>query len=440
MAITLPREERFKNQAPQRVDHNHLRTLKESGHRNSHVALQIQFLAHALLTNPDYYEVLRRWPRVQIQQIRGMAFESYYPLPDDIRDLRESLRGKSSPVIDNLRVRTSNVHNEVRGFARKMELLIEQEESYWESTRWNLEQLSMHQDVEAVDMLVKSLYGRLSFFGSARLDKGSPEYEGTRWLSQTLVEELANDDGTTEEVVTGGGPGIMEAGNQGALEGSWNFVQKLKGQVESGERDKEEVEFAIQLHRERLQSIGVRIELPFETGWNSHLQLNLSLPKFPARKEALINVVTGTFGPNREMPDYQNRHPAFFIMKGGIGTKDEGWEAICLMQCGKLPPRPIFIVGESERRVFEMTMKEMEMEGTISPGDATLRIGGKEHLIYCDNEVDAARKYVDWYGIQPPPSFERKLAERVPSIRNDENGNGSNHNSGGSENTLRRTA
>jgi predicted Rossmann-fold nucleotide-binding protein len=325
-------------------------------------------------------------------------------MPEDLDVLEKSLRGKKGKV-----------HSAVREFRDEISMLIAMEEEYWNSTRWKNDARLQHQNVDAVAKMIDTFYGRVSFFGSARLHEGSQEYEGARWLSKLIVEELGNPDGTTEEVITGGGPGIMEAGNRGALEGSWNYVQNLIKTGENG-RDAKEVETAISTHRSRMQSIGVRIELPFETGWNPHLQLNLTLPKFPARKEALIMTASGELGPGQEKPDYGNRHPAFFIFKGGIGTKDEGWEVICQMQCGKLPPVPVFIVGDAERRAFEDSMHIMQNEGTISRQDLLLNIGGKNHIIYCKDEREAAKKYVDWHNLTPPPSFDQKVRRHRPLI------------------------
>jgi predicted Rossmann-fold nucleotide-binding protein len=407
MTVTLPRHERFLNPAPQRAEQRHLQTLKECGQRNASLALDIQLNTHQLLANPDYYRVLRRWPRINVQRIRGMAFESYYPLESDLEALERSLKGKKGPV-----------HEAVWNYTEEMRMLIQGEEEYWQSTRWTGEARTMHQNTEAVDKITNKLSGRLAFFGSARLEEGSPEYEAARWLSGALVEHLGKEDGTSEEVVTGGGPGIMEAGNRGALEGSWAHLKHL----ESLEKDPKEIHNVMLTHRSRLQSIGVRIELPFETGWNKHLQANLTLPNFPARKEALITLVSGRYGPNRELPDYEGRHPAFFVMKGGIGTKDELWEVICLIQCGKIPPLPVIVIGDPERRSIEVSMNIMEKHGTISPQDVELKAGDHTCLLYCKNEHEAALKYLEWYKINPPEELLEEIKKRTPAIHSKEQG------------------
>lgn len=412
MITTLPREERFLNPAPQRVDNQSLELLRDLDCRNSVAALEIQFLIHRLMAHPDYYRDLRRWPRIQIQRLRGMAFDGFHPLPDDLDHLEHSLKQK-----------TGTIHREVRNLRGAIEALIEDEQNYWSQTRGKNGLREAQQDIEAVHRITERLSGRLAFFGSARLDEGTPEYDAARWLSRVLVEHLGNDDGTSEEVVAGGGPGIMAGGARGGLEGAWAHLQRLQQTAERGGPKKELYEKAVQAHRNRIQSLGIRIELPFETGWNPHLQMNLSIPKFPARKEALIFLASGEFGPNRELPNHHGRHPAFFNFPGGIGTRDEIWEVVCHQQCGKMPPTPIFVLGEDERSMLEHAMSIMEENGTISQNDPTLRIKGKNHILYCENEVVAARKYLEFYDIEPTDGMEEALRARTPTIRN-ENGHG----------------
>lgn len=413
MPITLPREERFKNPAPQRVDEQHLRRLREENCRNAVASLQIQFLAHELMARPDYYRDLRRWPRQNIQRIRGMAFDGYHPLPEDLVKLEESLKGKDGPI-----------HKAVRDFRAKVADIVEHETLYWGTTRWGGDALRRHQDTEAMRIVTERLAGRIAFFGSARLEEGSSEYEAARWLSRILVEHLAHDDGTSEEVVTGGGPGIMAAGNRGALEGSWNHLAKLQQGIEDLHKDQRQAEKAILTHRNRMQSIGIRIELPFETGWNTHLQLNLSTALFPYRKQALLHLASGEYGQENTPPDVGSRHPGFFVFKGGIGTRDEVWEVICLQQCGKMPPTPIFIVGDAECRMVERSMEEMEEGGTIGPYDRTLSGTGNQLLFFCKDEREAARKYLEWHNIDPPIELLREIKKREPSIRNGDGKNG----------------
>lgn len=406
MSVTLPREERFIHPAPQRVDAQSLELLRTCDCRNAVASLEIQNLTHQLIAHPDYYRDLRRWPRTRIQRVRGMAFDGFHPMPDDLDDLERSLKGKNGPI-----------HREVRLLRAKIEQLVGEENDYWHGTRWQGERRQIHQDTEAVCRITERLSGRLAFFGSARLDEGTPEYDAARWLGQVLVQHLGKDDGTSPSVVTGGGPGIMAGGNRGALEGSWAHLQRLHQAAERRGPHQEFYERAVQTHRSRMQSIGIRIELPFETGWNPHLQLNLSVPKFPARKEALLSLASGRYGINRELPKYADWGPAFFVFPGGIGTRDEVWEVVCYQQCGTMPPTPLFVIGEDERKILEQSMEIMEEKGTIGPHDPRLRANGKNHILYCSNEADAARKYLDFYNIDPSPTIAEEIRNRQPTMR-----------------------
>jgi uncharacterized protein (TIGR00730 family) len=132
----------------------------------------------------------------------------------------------------------------------------------------------------------------VSIFGSARSQPDSWEYQSARDLARRLSAE-----GIT--VVTGGGPGVMEAGNQGATE-------------EVG------------------TSVGLNIELPHEQLANPYLDIDLDFRYFFTRKFLLIRYAIG-----------------FAIFPGGFGTVDELFELLTLVQTGKLKQRPIVLVGKS---------------------------------------------------------------------------------------------
>ncbi len=130
----------------------------------------------------------------------------------------------------------------------------------------------------------------VSIFGSARSQPDSWEYQETVKLAKRLA-----DEGIT--VVTGGGPGVMEAGNRGA-------------QMAVG------------------KSVGLNIELPHEQLANPYLDIGLDFRYFFTRKFLLIRYAIG-----------------FAIFPGGFGTVDELFELLTLMQTGKLQRRPIVLVG-----------------------------------------------------------------------------------------------
>lgn len=130
----------------------------------------------------------------------------------------------------------------------------------------------------------------ISIFGSARVREGSPNYETAREIARGAVE-------MGYAVITGGGPGIMEAGNLGAKEA---------GGV----------------------SVGLGIELPHEQGMNEHVDLGVDFRYFFARKTMFVKYSSG-----------------FVVMPGGFGTLDELFEALCLMQTHKIDMFPVILVG-----------------------------------------------------------------------------------------------
>ena len=130
----------------------------------------------------------------------------------------------------------------------------------------------------------------VSVFGSARTPVGSPEYEAAVRIGRTLAEA-----GFT--VITGGGPGAMEAANKGALEG---------GGV----------------------SVGLGIELPFEQGLNSYVDIGVNFRYFFVRKTMFVKYARG-----------------FVVLPGGFGTLDELFEALTLVQTKKVTRFPIVLFG-----------------------------------------------------------------------------------------------
>ena len=129
-------------------------------------------------------------------------------------------------------------------------------------------------------------------FGSARLHADTQVYADAREIARRLAE-------AGNAIITGGGPGIMEAGNLGAVDG---------GGV----------------------SIGLGIELPFETGLNDHVELGVNFRYFFVRKTMFLK--------------YSR---AFVVMPGGYGTLDELFEALTMVQTGKVTSFPIVLFGRS---------------------------------------------------------------------------------------------
>jgi hypothetical protein len=131
----------------------------------------------------------------------------------------------------------------------------------------------------------------VSIFGSARTKPADPHYAAAVETARLLAEAGI-------PVITGGGPGIMEAANRGALEGGG-------------------------------LSIGCNIELPFEQGSNSYLTRSLNFKFFFVRKTMFVKYAT-----------------AFVVFPGGYGTLDELFEALTLIQTGKVKHFPVILMGK----------------------------------------------------------------------------------------------
>jgi predicted Rossmann-fold nucleotide-binding protein len=287
--------------------------------------------------------------------------------------------------------------------------LIEEQAAHWKATGYDGELLQQHQDTDAVAELADTIGGRILVSGSARLKEGTPDYDAARWIIATLVEGLPHPDGTTEQVITGAGPGIMEAGNRGAMEGAWKHLHSLLQEGQDGTRDRGEVWNQIANFRLQMQSVGARIILPFEAGWNDHLQLNLTIKSFGPRKLALVSVAGGrSMRQPREKNTngWHGRSPAMFSFTGGFGTADEDWELLTLAQCGKMQnPVPLFIVGHRKIEAMERTLDDMEHDGTIVPDDRKL-------VIFCENEIVAVERYLEHHGLSVTPRIAVAIDER----------------------------
>ncbi|NBE52473.1 LOG family protein [Streptomyces boluensis] len=130
----------------------------------------------------------------------------------------------------------------------------------------------------------------ISVFGSARTPVGSPEYDAGVRIGQALVE-------AGFAVITGGGPGAMEAANKGARAASGI-------------------------------SVGLGIELPFEQGLNPHVDIGVNFRYFFVRKTMFVKYAQG-----------------FVVLPGGLGTLDELFEALTLVQTRKVTRFPIVLFG-----------------------------------------------------------------------------------------------
>ena len=158
----------------------------------------------------------------------------------------------------------------------------------------------------------------ISVFGSARVLPTDPVYQSCRETARLLGEAGFS-------VITGGGPGIMEAANRGAQE--------------AGAR-----------------SIGCNIELPFEQGMNPFVEMGIEFRYFFVRKTMFVKYARG-----------------FVIFPGGFGTMDELFESLTLIQTGKVRNFPVVVFGtEYWSGLMEWLNTVMGAQGKISPEDMEL--------------------------------------------------------------------
>src|SRR6187397_2132731 len=178
----------------------------------------------------------------------------------------------------------------------------------------------------------------VTVFGSARILPDDPHYELARKMGAAIARL-----GFT--VMTGGGPGIMEAANRGAKD--------VGG-----------------------RSVGCGIELPNEQELNAYLDRAVILHYFFVRKALLVKY------------SY-----AFVVMPGGAGTLDEFFEALTLIQTGKIRNFPIVIMGKEYWRELPDFINKMADAGMISRNDL--------ELIYATDSVDEAINHIRTKAIEP---------------------------------------
>ncbi|EKD41705.1 MAG: hypothetical protein ACD_73C00569G0002 [uncultured bacterium] len=164
------------------------------------------------------------------------------------------------------------------------------DEEFVAKSTWRVFRI-MSEFVDAFDEL-KNIEPAVSIWGSARTKADSPHYKMTEKVGRAV-----SDAGFS--VITGGGPGLMEAANKGAQAG-------------------------------KSLSIGLNIEIPMEQVANSYLDLSLDFKYFFVRKVMFVKYAS-----------------AFIITPGGFGTLDEAFEALTLVQTNKTERMPVILMGKS---------------------------------------------------------------------------------------------
>ncbi len=172
----------------------------------------------------------------------------------------------------------------------------------------------------------------VAMFGSARVAEGSGPYQSARALGRRFAE-------VGWAVVTGGGGGAMEGANRGAQEGGG-------------------------------LSVGFNIELPHEQAPNPYLDISYTFEHFYARKVCFVRPSEG-----------------FVILPGGFGTLDELFEALVLIQTGKIKNFPVVLFGEDYwRPMTDWIERRLLTDGMISRNDL--------ELLHLTDDVELAVAYV----------------------------------------------
>ncbi|HEU4723228.1 MAG TPA: TIGR00730 family Rossman fold protein [Gemmatimonadaceae bacterium] len=191
----------------------------------------------------------------------------------------------------------------------------------------------MGEFIEGFDELARIEKG-VSVFGSARTPPDDPQYTAALETSRLLAEAGFS-------IITGAGPGIMEAANKGARLGGG-------------------------------RSIGCNIELPFEQGANPYVDTLVNFRYFFVRKTMFIKYSS-----------------AFIIFPGGFGTFDELFEALTLIQTGKIYQFPVILFGRHYwAGLIRWLQSRVLVERKISPGDMDL-------MLLTDDPAEAAHAVVE---------------------------------------------
>ena len=208
----------------------------------------------------------------------------------------------------------------------------------------------MSEFVEAAQRLAE-IRPAVSIFGSARTPPESPYYQ----LTETVARRLS-DAGFS--VISGGGPGIMEAANKGAYQG-------------------------------RSPSVGLNIQLPHEQRANNYQDISQTFRHFFARKYMFVRFAS-----------------AYVVMPGGFGTLDELLEALTLIQTGKSQKIPIILVHEPFwRGLIDWFRTTLVNEGMIASQDVELI----QIIDRPDEVVEAIFKHYERIGFVQRPEEREKL-------------------------------
>ncbi|MHB8910591.1 MAG: LOG family protein [Syntrophales bacterium] len=193
----------------------------------------------------------------------------------------------------------------------------------------------MAEFVDAIETLSEVKHA-VSIFGSSRTKPGDPYYQKAELLARLLSKQGFG-------VITGGGPGVMEAANKGAAAAGG-------------------------------QSVGMNIRLPFEQKPNPYANISIDYKYFFTRKVMFVKYAM-----------------AYVVLPGGFGTMDELFEALTLIQTKRIKPFPVILMGsEYWKGLLDWLKKTMLRDGKISPED----LGLVQIIDDPDEAVRHIQKYV----------------------------------------------
>lgn len=179
----------------------------------------------------------------------------------------------------------------------------------------------INHELEVAQQLLESITPAVSIYGGARVKPEDPYYAKTVELARALSQERIS-------VISGGGPGVMEAANKGAQEGKLGT------------------------------SVGLNIQLPFEQKPNAYQDISIEFVHFAARKVSFCKY-----------------SKAFVVMPGGMGTLDELFEVLTLIQTAKMPEIPVILYGREFWEGLLQWMRTVLLDrGLVAERDLSQRI------------------------------------------------------------------
>jgi len=235
-----------------------------------------------------------------------------------LRSMSEKAPAKRSRRAGRVRVTPEAAERIERDVSTEDAKLLERRTrpSFVETDTWRSLRI-LSEFVEGFDAMA-AVGPAVTVFGSARVDPGSVEYERAREVGRRLAR-------AGYAVITGGGPGVMEAANRGCREAGG-------------------------------LSVGCNIELPHEQGLNPYVDLGIEFRYFFVRKVMFVKYAD-----------------AFVILPGGFGTLDELFEALTLIQTDKVRHFPVILVGTEYWAGLLDWVREMPLAwGAIGPKDLEL--------------------------------------------------------------------